>query len=287
MTPANHDLLVRYLLGNVSEPERERLEEEYFLNDEMCEALEAVEDELIDSYVCGRLSQSQREQFDKYFLDYPTKHERVEFAKIFMDAAKREEAVTAPMRAVEQPNSWWQSVGSYLLGRRTAARLAFAAAWLAVAMVATFLGLQTQRLRWERTEFQQQIHQLQQQEAKMEQQVPDVFMLPASHLARGAGSSNPSHGLAISATSSSVILLLDLERDEFSHYDAILQSAEGKQIWHVERLRSQPIKNGHIAIAFYLPSQLLNRGDYNILLFGRSANDKLQIADSYEFSVVR
>jgi len=280
----NQELLMRYLLGSASGPEREQVEEEYFLDDETCEVLEALEDELIDSYVGGRLSQSQREQFEKYFLDYPAKQERVEFAKLFMDAAARETVASAPMRAVKQPNSWWRSVSLRFLGPRPAVRFAFTATWLVVATIAVFWGFQTQRLQRERTRLQHQIDQLE-QEAKIGQQVLDVVMLPASHFVRDATSNNPYHVPAISRTSS-IILLLEIERDEYPYYDAVLQSAEGKQIWHAEALRSRSMNNGRKAIALYLPSQFLNRGDYNILLSGRKANDGLQIVDSFEFSVL-
>ena len=42
-------MLEKYLLGDLPEPERERLEKEYFTNDDAWELLAAIENELIDS----------------------------------------------------------------------------------------------------------------------------------------------------------------------------------------------------------------------------------------------
>ena len=51
--PVNVDLMVRYLLGDLSDQERERLEQIYFADDDAFAQLSALEDELVDDYVRG------------------------------------------------------------------------------------------------------------------------------------------------------------------------------------------------------------------------------------------
>ncbi|MEJ7616641.1 MAG: hypothetical protein WKF30_06655 [Pyrinomonadaceae bacterium] len=63
--------LVRYLLGDASDAEKIRLEEEYFGDDGFFGQLLVVEDDLIDAYVRGELSESDRERFEKSFLTLP------------------------------------------------------------------------------------------------------------------------------------------------------------------------------------------------------------------------
>ena len=61
VTPSSVDasVLRRYLLGQLSEPERERLEERYFDDDEVFAALVAAEEELTSDYLAGTLSEQR------------------------------------------------------------------------------------------------------------------------------------------------------------------------------------------------------------------------------------
>ena len=67
--PVSDDLMKRYLLGDVSDEEQIRLEECYFVDDDVFEQLSALEDELIDDYVRGELAEPQRNQFELSFSE--------------------------------------------------------------------------------------------------------------------------------------------------------------------------------------------------------------------------
>jgi anti-sigma factor RsiW len=64
----NDEVLVRYLLGELAEPERDRLEGAYLSDDALHEQLLAIEIELIDAYVRGDLSADERRHFETRFL---------------------------------------------------------------------------------------------------------------------------------------------------------------------------------------------------------------------------
>jgi len=72
---------MRYLLGSLSEDERNRLEENFFADDAKFEELEVLEDELIDDYVAGELSPDERRQFESKLKQSPRLVERVHFAR--------------------------------------------------------------------------------------------------------------------------------------------------------------------------------------------------------------
>jgi hypothetical protein len=57
----------KYLLGELPEPERTKLEDEYLGDDETFESLVAAEEELIYTYARGGLSPAQRSGFTGYF----------------------------------------------------------------------------------------------------------------------------------------------------------------------------------------------------------------------------
>ena len=54
---------MRYLLGDLSEEEKTRMEEDFFADDSKLESLELAEDELIDAFVRNELSPKGRQQF--------------------------------------------------------------------------------------------------------------------------------------------------------------------------------------------------------------------------------
>jgi hypothetical protein len=298
----NNDLLVRYLLGDLSEAERERVEEEYFVNQEAWDALGAAENDLIDSYVCGGLPPNRREQFEKHFLASPRKRKRVEFAFTLMSPTVRE-------TMAEPAGALWKPEGLFLPAWQRALRLASVMAGLAMAAVVIWLAVQNLRLREDigkmrsqQAELQLQIQTLQRQTARGKEtgngsgtgtaelplaQLPTVSLLMAPGLLRNNGSSPQGHVLPVPAIPSSVVLVLYLERDEYLGYDVVLRTAEGKQVRHVEGLNSQPVQQGGKAVAVNLPSQILRNGDYVVTLSGKNAQGKEQVVDSYSFTVVR
>ncbi|HEY7546731.1 MAG TPA: tetratricopeptide repeat protein, partial [Blastocatellia bacterium] len=77
-------ILVRYLLGDLAEDSKRRVEEEYFENDDYHGQLLAVERDLIDRYVHEELSDKERKLFEKHFLSSPVRLQRVQFATALM-----------------------------------------------------------------------------------------------------------------------------------------------------------------------------------------------------------
>jgi CheY-like chemotaxis protein len=73
-------LLVRYLLGDLTEEEQGQVEDRVFEDSEYLGALEAAEADLIDSYVRGELSRLER-RFECRFLTSPQRQSKVEFAR--------------------------------------------------------------------------------------------------------------------------------------------------------------------------------------------------------------
>ncbi|MBX7221582.1 MAG: hypothetical protein K1Y36_16650 [Blastocatellia bacterium] len=75
----NHrHMMVRYLLGQTSEVEREAVEARFFEDDDFFGELKAVEDELIDAFLANQLPAEQREQFEREYLRLPERRQKVE-----------------------------------------------------------------------------------------------------------------------------------------------------------------------------------------------------------------
>ena len=86
-TPQNAERdprFINYLLGELPEPERTKLEDEYLGDDETFQKLVAAEEELICTYVRGGLSPTQHSGFERLFLQTPERRSRVVFATAFI-----------------------------------------------------------------------------------------------------------------------------------------------------------------------------------------------------------
>ncbi|HJP91825.1 MAG TPA: hypothetical protein VJ875_07705 [Pyrinomonadaceae bacterium] len=78
--------LTQYLLGTLSESERESIESEYFADEDAFEQMLIAEDELIDAYARNELSAQERRQFEENFLNSSPARERVHFARALTGA---------------------------------------------------------------------------------------------------------------------------------------------------------------------------------------------------------
>jgi hypothetical protein len=79
----------RYLLGQLSEEEATRLEQEYFESDAALEAIARAEEDLIDDYLGGRLESEELRRFETVYLASPAHARRVEMSRELARAAAR------------------------------------------------------------------------------------------------------------------------------------------------------------------------------------------------------
>jgi hypothetical protein len=297
------DLLMQYLLGGLSEPERERLEHAYFTNDEASDALDEAENDLIDSYVCNALPPDQRDKFENYFLKLPGKPQRVEFARMLMNEAKSVKIVLNPAQTGQD------------LGRFKQQRLLFKDGPLylvatVAAVVAIFMAVQDYRLREElnkaetaRTQSQDRIQQLEHQIASLSSHnattaedihapflpsisVPTTYIPLTAQSLRGAGS-NRHQVVSLLNLSRSVVLVLMLDRDDYDQYSASFQTVENEELHRTSGLVSQIMKGKKKAVEVRMPSQLLKKGDYVIELFGQTPGDRPELVEFFSLSVRR
>ena len=87
----NRASLRRYLLGDLSEADRDSVEDRIMSEKDMYEQLLLAEDELVDEYVSNSLSETDRASFSRNFLRMPELQQRVRFAR-----ALRQHAVRSP-----------------------------------------------------------------------------------------------------------------------------------------------------------------------------------------------
>ncbi|MGH9803267.1 MAG: hypothetical protein ACRD82_23125, partial [Blastocatellia bacterium] len=149
----NQQLIVRYLLNDLSEEEQARFEDAYFAAPDLFEQMEAVEEDLIEDYVRNRLTANERAQFERHYLATPERCEKIAFAEALVGVASE---LTTPTVVPSPPVPWW----NWLLPK-PAVGWAFAALLLLAACA--WLFIETRKLR-------SQVNQIQIQTAVREQQ---------------------------------------------------------------------------------------------------------------------
>ena len=93
--------------------------------------------------------------------------------------------------------------------------------------------------------------------------------------------------LIIAPGSDLLRLQLDLkQKGEYQSYRAVLQTAEGNEVWSQDSLRARATAAGQ-AVVLRLPARLLPEGDYQLTLKGLTASREFEEVGDYYFSIVK
>jgi hypothetical protein len=322
----NEKLLIRYLLGTLSEEQRLQVEGEFLSNDQRYEQILALENELFYDYAQNKLTPGEREQFEKRFLSSKQNRKRATLASAL--AHKMSEA--APVETTEKsiayraPQRFWQSFKSYFVAQSAAMRVSLAAlATVSVALI--WLGAGIVGLRNELNQFRArqafQEDQLRQQarlagaradelNLKLKREIDETAMLQQElskmqAQTRGQGESSPSMiSLALAPSTvrtlapdmkklyltpgvSLLKLLLKLKGEaEYKSYQVTLSTAEGAERWSRDMLRAKRTGSGR-SIDLWLPTKTLAPGDYELILKGYASDGTLEETGDYYYLSIR
>lgn len=274
--------LVKYLLGQLPEADRDRLEEQYFVDDDLFGELLDAEEQLINDYVNGRLSAAVRERFESHFLTQPGRRRRVDLDRALCRAGARPEA---------RPEPWWHSVLAFW----RAPRLVAAAALLAIALGGVWAGVRISRLERLLDESRaQQAEAAARAGSKSEPaNVRAIAPGPQAQLAlalapgltRGA---EESRKVIVPRGATTLALTLDCGAEAYPGYQASLSnlSDQGAEILVYRRLTARAGRAGR-EVDVSLPLANLPSADYQVTLAGLSPNSDPAPIGKYYFSLRR
>lgn len=322
MNNDHETLMAQYLLGDLPENERLRLEEEFFRNDEAFESLKALEDELAYDYAQGTLSDIQRKQFEQRFLQSPQQSTRIALAQAVLEsvanvAAKRNSEVRT---LLPQKPSFLQVIGDFFRLQSSGLQAGLATACLLLLLGGSWLLFQTVRLRNQvdklevaRVEQEQQRIQLEQlakdqrlnseklnTELENERRRRSELQQEIERQKKGSGLSAESPD---QAGLPSFLLLPGLSRD-IDSTPRLSIPATGSQIRLQLKLKRPGVYRSYQLIlqdldgktlwqrispvpGITLSSKLLPPGDYLLLLKARSDSGPWVEVDEYHFSTTR
>ena len=306
MKSEDDKLISRYLLGELADEEKERLEERLFANSDLFAEIEAARDELIEDYLRESLSSRERERFESYFLASPGRRERVEtvntLLKVASGLALPDAPVIAPLRKDRPPKQGarWLLAAAVLV-------IAIAGAWLITTSVR--LRNQLEQIETERQTLQNREQELQQQireaqtgreqlleqlrreqeeRARLEQEVArgdanqqsviaSLTLYPG--LLRDPGKTVR---LKVGAGARLARLRINFEGKRHPSYHAVLQTVEGKLLWQRHGLK--PVGT---MVTLEIPASLLEESDYLVTLSASTGQGQQEEIGKYLFRVIR
>lgn len=309
----NEGSLVRYLLGQLSEEEQERIEEENFGDQEWFTQLEVVEGELIDAYVCHQLSEKDQQAFEKAFLSVPERRQRIAFAQALqLFVEKREKSVTVDGK-IPFYQAFLQAIGYKrwsFLPIAVAFLLLLGCCWLIFDNIQLRNRLQQaqsnageidkralelqDKLRQEHEQAEQLAKDLESERNKQITQDPSGTELPIAlakvvSLVLNSDTVRSSGGikkLEISPATQTIRLIMTFASDENKEVSAAIKRVGSQDILQKAQLKAQT-KGAKSQVIWSLPAKSLDEADYMITINGKDENGADINLERYAFRVIK
>lgn len=320
-----NELISRYLLGELRDPELSRFEDEFFTHDDFYMLILDREDELIERYLRDGLSGRERAQFENTFLRTPERRRKVAIYKALITPSN----ITRSQHA-EQP-SLWQSLLTLLRGHRPLLQYALP---LLVLLSLTCLGYYLFNRRARIVEDARRIDR-QAPPAPAVQPAPESPAEPAPAGQTAAGNQPPSNNataavrpsprpapqrtprkssepssppitlttittllpsmgrgagdqniLKVIPGSTTVPAKILLSANTDKRYRVVLRTQGGKVVWNRSGLKARQV-NGQSVLVLQLPVSALSKKYYLLDLQGADARGRSERVNYYPLTVIR
>lgn len=266
-------LLTRYLLGDLPTAEQDRLEEEYFNDNELFLELLDAKDQLTSDYLNNQLEMADRERFERRFLTQPDCRRELEIDRLLHSSFSGHSLIQRRTSPAEK-SSWWET---FFLALR--ANLPLAGAAIAIVMIIGFIGLRS-ALRAPSGETYVNSGQT---------PLPSVAFAVVSLPLKSGRKRGP--GITPTATigpgTKTIELKLEVETETHEHYQAnLFRVDEGNvQMFSDNALEADPAVEGARTVTWKIPAEKLPIGDYQVKLSGSNADSVASPIGDYDFRV--
>lgn len=322
-----NEVITQYLLGTLSEIERERLDELSVTSQEFVESLRAIENDLVDSWLQRELSGTMLAQFESHYMASPIRRGRVEFAEALqVFAGKQTVFDDSSIRGAADPGrkrkGGWLSTLSIFGGGYPGVRWGLAVTAVVVIAAGAFLLVKTVRLRQEisieqarRDELQQREMQLQKEldqqrasnaamvqelaqvredRARMEEELKQSGQLHTGGTAIASFVLTPQmrgvgqpQSVSISGNTGHVTMQLNLEPNDYQAYRVALIDQSNHQVLWQSGKLSAHSGDRGKSVSVSFSSGLLKAQTYVMQLSGVSASGNIEVMSDYPFKVVK
>lgn len=273
----------RFLLGDVDEEERERIERRFISDPEAYKKIVVVEDELIEDYLEGSLTASDRDGFLAQYGHTPEERRRLRIIRAIKEHAVAE--ATAPQTATSI-NPKWPTFLSALRMRNPRFLIPVAAVLTIACVVAAvwLRDLSNKRAQENnrRVAIERELAELNAPSGVREVS-PQTFSLilpPVSIRSLGTQAElRPRTDIRVVE-----LQLLWTQTEQYSSYTAVLRRVGDSEQLTIANLHVEKTSGGS-AVPLKLPTHILTRGLYQVSLSGVGSGDTPGQAEEYSFRV--
>jgi hypothetical protein len=305
------DLLVRFLLDEMSEEERVQIENRFLADNEFFESLLAAESALLDQYAQGKLSGHKLKQAQSLFESSSSQKRDVEFTKELIAAVRETHVANDLVAAASVAPQVLQSpvAGSNVtrFGWALALLLCISLLIWTVFLYSSRRSLEAQRLAAERSaqEARQKLNEqletggelnkqlqaeierrtqaeelLAQMQTRQPPEITSILLFSAASERGGQGD-----GIAKFKPGSRLVqiqLYVD-EPEKYKRYRVKLSTVSNREIWKNDSIGADQIR--HDRLSLLLQAQLFEHEDYKIQLKGQAADGSFVYVADYTFKV--
>ncbi|MGH9319510.1 MAG: hypothetical protein ACRD3V_06435 [Vicinamibacteria bacterium] len=269
------DRLREFLLGTLSEGDRDELERQLLSDDEIFELLVATEEELVDECLRGGLDEQQTRSFLGYLDKLPGGRARVHFARDLRKLLSRLlDSSVAP-----RERTWRMTMADWL----SPARMAWSATALLLAVALGFLlGALLSPYRGRVRELQAELDRPRAEVPPSPASAAPPSVVLTAGILRGRGTMPR---VTLSSSEPLLELKLDVGSDDYDSYHAALHDADARELFAASRLTAE-VSDEQILIVFRIPTDRLPTGDYSVSLSGVVGPRQREPIRRYDFRVL-
>ncbi|HXU38993.1 MAG TPA: hypothetical protein VN937_21745 [Blastocatellia bacterium] len=318
MSSEDERTIRRYLLQDLTESERQIVEERMMTDSDFFEEVTFAEDELVAEYARKGLKGAERRKFEDSFLTTPRGRQDLDFNRAFNRYISKGPVAFAD-RDKSQPRSLASLIESFWHSQRVRAAFAMGVMMIIVAFSGSLLvterrgrseierlRAQVQQLEREladensqASQVQRDLKEAQERNAAQEAQLVELKNAsprvgPSHALASGLLSVILSPGLERGSAKTQLVippgkeeveLRLRLATSGHERYSADVTTIQGKSIRH--RMLGTKRVGQEKQVILRVPVATLASGDYEVKLIGVTAQGRTESLDSYFFAVVK
>lgn len=295
--------MIQYLLGELSEAERDQLEDRLFSEETYVSQLQMIEEQLIDDYVYGVLPARQRTQFETQYLISARRQQKLRLAqelKQALETVPNQQATSASEGFWTNAKALWQS-SAWRFGMATAVlTLLIIGGWWAIrsrsapttnSVPSTTVAVQTsQTAQAAGGILAQPTPAVTPTQSKPPVAVPTraaqavtVLSVLSPGLLRDSNDGADANLVRLSPGTTGITLQLRIQPNpSYVAYRVTIETIEGKRLLTRDHLRPRAAQS---FLRVRLPAHALPVNDYVLFLSGKTSQGEDVEIDDYVFRV--
>jgi hypothetical protein len=272
--PVTDVSLRQFLLGQLDDGQRQRIESRFLTDPQFKERIFAAEQDLIDDYLDGSLAKADHESFLLHFAQTPEQQRKLRISRSVMDWAMSE---ANRFEVRPQPISVWSRLFAGLRLKPVFVVSIAVSAMVAIGIAILWLNYTADR-RNSRT--QEELARLN-DPARLHETLPQMYSLELSPVA--VRSAQPEAELERSSSQYVELRLRWIEREDYPRYRAMVRRFDDDETLLVDNLHTEG--EAGKAIRLRLPVWMLKRGLYRVEISGVDAHGAVSAPVEYTFNV--